>query len=389
MIRRISSMTVLLALGYCLTCRLASGSPILSVGDVVIAIDTDAPSGSSSSPGSGNENVTKAIDGSLATKYLNFGQAGAGFIVTPGGSANVQSFRIATGGDAVERDPSSYELWGTNSAIASANHSLGIAEPWTFIAEGNLSLPAARNTFGSVVGVTNAGSYTSYKMIFPTVKNSPCCANSMQIDEVEFFLSTDGSGSNILNSNAPDFDPILAIDFDPNSRFPAAEGPSNLVDQLPGTKYLNFGKLNSGFIVTPASGPSIIQTFQMTTANDSPSRDPASWQLYGTNDPIVSRKNSQGTGESWTLISSGSVDLPLDRLTAGPFVQIANGTPYASYKMVFPTIRDAFAGDADSMQLGDIQFYTESIPEPGSAVLWAVACLFGLAPARGWGHCRE
>jgi hypothetical protein len=154
------------------------------------------------------------------------------------------------------------------------------------------------------------------------------------------------------------------------------------VDQLPGSKYLNFGKQNSGFIVTPASGPSIVQTFQLTTANDSPSRDPASWQLYGTNDPILSRKNSQGTGESWTLIGSGAVDLPLDRQVAGPFVQVANGTPYASYKMLFTTIRDAAAGDADSMQVADVQFFTESIPEPSTVMLWAVACVVGSAQVR-------
>ena len=146
---------------------------------------------------------------------------------------------------------------------------------------------------------------------------------------------------------------------------------------------MNFGKQNSGFIVTPASGPSIVQTFQLTTANDSPLRDPATWQLNSTNDAILSRKNSQGTGENWTLIGSAAVDLPLDRQVSGTYVQVANVTPNVSYKMLFTTIRDVAAGDTDSMQVADAQFYTESIPEPSSVMLWAVSCVVGAALVRG------
>jgi hypothetical protein len=224
-------------------------------------------------------------------------------------------------------------------------------------------------------------------MIYPTVRNA-AAANSMQVNEAEFFTTSDGpvSGVDILDPA----DPIIAIDFQaPDSRTPGAEGVEKLIDGMttdPGaTKYLNFGKLNSGFIVTPASGPSIVKTFQMTTANDAESRDPASWILYGTNAPIVSGAHSQGTGEAWTLIASGTVNLPSgagSRNTAGPFVEVSNNTAYASYKMLFPTIRNAAAGDADSMQLNEIQFYDVTIPEPSSLVLGAIAFALGSAIAR-------
>lgn len=380
MICRLCVVAALL-LGLSLASSPAIALTILAPGDPIIAIDSDPGWSNSSVPGSGNESADKAIDGTLS-KYLNFGKEGAGFIVTPGGSTNVLSFRLTTANDSEPRDPASYELYGTLDAITSPEHSIGLNENWTLISSGGLSLPAGRNAVGPLVSFANPNSYTSYRMIYPTVKNAGS-ANSMQMAEVEYFQTSDGSGLDILDLG----DPIIAIDFNsPDSRTPGAEGVEKLIDHLtmdPGsTKYLNFGKLNSGFIVTPASGPSVLKTFQMTTANDAESRDPASWVLYGTNAAITSGPHSQGTGEAWTLIASGAVDLPLLRNTSGPYVPVSNNTAYTSYKMLFPSIRNAAAGDADSLQLNEIQFYDVTIPEPSSLAFTAIAVTLAAAFAR-------
>ena len=99
-------------------------------------------------------------------------------------------------------------------------------------------------------------------------------------------------------------DYIIAIDSDgivSNSSYPEAESPD--------TKYLNFGGPGSGFIVTP-SAPAQVRSFQMTTVNDVPGLDPASWQLFSTNSPISSVDNSTGEAEPWSLIDSGLITLP-------------------------------------------------------------------------------
>jgi hypothetical protein len=154
---------------------------LLTPDDPIIPIDAD---GTSNSPG--NEQVVNAIDGSLA-KYLNFGEVNSGFIVTPSTvGVAVKSFQITTANDAVERDPSAWQLFGTNDPIASVAHSTGTAESWTLIGSGALSLPSARNTAGAIVDVTNNTAYASYKMIFTGVKNA-AGANSMQIAEIQFF----------------------------------------------------------------------------------------------------------------------------------------------------------------------------------------------------------
>jgi hypothetical protein len=336
------------------------GLALLSSSDMVRAVDRDGLVSWSSYPAA--ESPDKVLDENSGTKYLNFAKENTGFIVTLSSAAAVQSFVLTTANDAVERDPASWTLWGTNDAITSTDNSTGLAENWILIGSGSVALPDARQTVGPVVTVSNSTAYSSYRMMYPTLKNAGA-TNSMQVADVAYYASTDGSGDNLFTTS----DPILAIHAAQDSRYPGAESPANLVDGST-NKYLNFGKVNSGFIVTPAMGPTTVDSFQITTANDSPERDPSAWELYGTLDAILSGDNTEGTAETWTLIASGTVALPDDRNTLGPLVEFSNSTEYASYKILFTDVKDA--GAANSMQIAEIQLY--GIPEP------ATMCLLGL-----------
>lgn len=140
-----------------------------------------------------------------------------------------------------------------------------------------------------------------------------------------------------------------------NSSYPSGESPALALDGNSSTKYLNFGEENSGLIITPVSGASILRSMRLTTANDAADRDPGSYEIYGTNSPISSIDNSTGLAENWTLISSGTLSLPSARLTDGPLVSFANSTSYTSYKILFPTVKNPAA--ANSMQIADIRLY--------------------------------
>src|SRR3954471_8555137 len=69
-------------------------------------------------------------------------------------------------------------------------------------------------------------------------------------------------------------DAIVAIDGTAESRSQENapnEGVAKTIDQPAPptfTKYLSFGMAGTGFIVVPAGGASIVQSFQLTTAND-------------------------------------------------------------------------------------------------------------------------
>jgi hypothetical protein len=335
-----------------------TGTPVLAPSDPIIAVQL--PLSASSSPG--NETPPLAIDGNTATKYLNFGERNTGFIVTPStGPQIVRSLKITTANDAVERDPTSWVLYGTNDAILSQPDSEGDLENWTLIAKGLTGLTEDRFTEGPVVPFNNSTAYSSYRLIFPSVRNV-ATANSMQISEVQFFPDVDGAGTPILT---PD-DPTIGVQVVPSqSASPAAEESPLAIDGDPSQKYLNFGKENAGFIVTPSIGPSVVTGFTMTTANDGPERDPVNWELYGTNDTIVSGNHGFGNLETWSLISSGTLDLPLDRLTEGPAVTFANSTLWSSYRFVVRTVRDPAA--ANSLQFGEIQFDGTTTAPPTSA----------------------
>src|SRR6266850_1064356 len=77
-----------------------AATPILAPGNPVRAFDSDLPAPVPSSYPIPNETPPKAIDGLLATKYLNFGAEGSGFIVIPSAVSMLQSFQLSTANDA-------------------------------------------------------------------------------------------------------------------------------------------------------------------------------------------------------------------------------------------------------------------------------------------------
>jgi hypothetical protein len=359
--------------------------PILQFNEPLIAIDI-IPNSRSRYPGA--ENPPKAIDGIIppmgtnqGNKYLNFGIRETGLLVTPvAGATTVTGIQLATANDGIGfREPSSYALFGTNDAIdhgpvASGGSDNGdsLQYNWTLISQGPLTPPATTNTLYPVVNFANATPWTSYRVLFPTTQGATGCC--MQVAEVRLL---DAGATNVLSPT----DGVSAFQLPQAlSQSPSMEGVQNLVDLDPMTKYLNFGKQGTGFIVTPSVGPKIVKAFEVTTANDAPSRDPASWQLYGTNDPITSGQHSTTNAENWTLVDQGTLSLPTDRLTLGPQVAVNNSTLYSSYRLVFPTQRDPFAGDADSMQFSEVQLY--GVPEPATLSLVAAGLIGALGLRR-------
>jgi hypothetical protein len=338
---------------------LAAGDHIFAPGDAIRAIDPDAGPTPSSPTG---QEAAKMIDGLTGSKYLNFGREGSGIIVTPGASV-AQSFVLTTGNDAAERDPLAYQLFGTNDPITSGAFSAGTAENWTPISSGATGLltDPGRTAFGQFVNFpSNVASYSSYKLQFGQLRTS-ANGNSMQVTELQMFSGTGGTGSPIL---AP-ANPVVPTDFlSGDSRYPFNEPASQLIDgdKSAASKYLNFGRLNAGFIVTPSAGPTIARSFVLTTANDSTNRDPASYEIWGRNGAITTPDNGLGTEDTWTLITNGTLPVVLGRNTDMPLVTFANSTPYDSYKIDFPTNQ----GSTTSIQVAEFDLLT-SVPEPAAS----------------------
>jgi hypothetical protein len=131
-----------------------------------------------------NETAINAFDGNIYTKYLNFDKQNAGVTVKLSQGRVVQKFTITTANDAVERDPSSYKLYGSNDGVN-----------WVLISEGPLSLSNSRFTVSDEISTNNTTPYVYYFIKFPSIKNNS--GNSVQIAEVTYYYDE----NNLTSSN--------------------------------------------------------------------------------------------------------------------------------------------------------------------------------------------
>jgi hypothetical protein len=135
-----------------------------------------------------NEGPANAFDNNPYTKYLNFDKQNAGVTIQLNAGRVVTSFKLTTANDAVERDPTSYKLYGSNDGST-----------WTLIQQGQLSLSDNRFSVSNDIAVTNSTAYVYYFMIFPSIKNN--AGNSVQIAEITYFYDANNTTTSTATSN--------------------------------------------------------------------------------------------------------------------------------------------------------------------------------------------
>ena len=125
-----------------------------------------------------NEGAANAFDNNPNTKYLNFDKQNAGVTVKLSQGRVVKKFTITTANDAVERDPASYKLYGSNDGVN-----------WVLLSEGPLSLSNNRFTVSDEIAVANTNAYIYYFIKFPSIKDNS--GNSVQVSEVTYYYDLD------------------------------------------------------------------------------------------------------------------------------------------------------------------------------------------------------
>ena len=143
--------------------------------------------------------------------------------------------------------------------------------------------------------------------------------------------------------------------------WPGGEHPALAIDDNVGTKYLHFkGEVEpTGFRVAPAMGPSVVTGLTFTTANDSPDRDPITYELSGSNESLDGPYELIASGE----ISDFNQAAALPRFTQnGTAIMFENSVGYAYYQVMFPTVRDA--ASANSMQIAEVELLGAPVAAP-------------------------
>lgn len=136
-----------------------------------------------------------------------------------------------------------------------------------------------------------------------------------------------------------------------SSNSPANEQPAKAFDGNAGSKYLHFDKKNSGITLTLNQGR-VVTKFTLTTANDSPGRDPTYFRLYGSND-----------GSNWTLIKEDILTLSNNRYTVSSEILLNNSNAYVHYHITFPQNKFGDctnSNDCNMIQIAEITFYYDN-----------------------------
>ena len=289
------------------------------------------------------ESPDKAVDGDVNTKFLIFQSNGAGLVLTPS-NATVAYNRLAltTAGDAPERDPASYVILGSTTALPTsgtiATNTLAL------IQQGTLALHTDRGVGPHVVQFANSTAYASYLVVFPTVR-STAGNNLTQIAEVQ--LSQGVSVPNQVMMGKARGGRLVVSSFNLGlavTDWPAGESPDHALDGGASSKFLFNQNNGAGFIVAPEAGSTVINSLSFWTANDAAERDPLTYKVYGSSGPATGfAPGSHGVGSSpWTLIQDTTpVTLPPERNTGPTTVTFPNTTAYASYLVVFPAVKNS------------------------------------------------
>jgi cytochrome c551/c552 len=134
---------------------------------------------------------------------------------------------------------------------------------------------------------------------------------------------------------------------DNENRWPSSETPAHAIDGNPRTKYLNHGKQHSGLKFTPPRAL-LVSGIALTSANDSPDRDPGSLLLEGSAD-----------GLKFVQIAARDVPAFKDRYERQQLKLPSADAAYRIYRLTFPTM---WSAAPDAMQVAEVELFTATPP---------------------------
>ena len=145
-------------------------------------------------------------------------------------------------------------------------------------------------------------------------------------------------------------------------QYPGSEGPQNVFDGSPSTKFLSFGDqtvssgqgLNTGFYFTNAQGPKVLVAFRFATGGGGQNRVPLTVTIEGSHSGNLTR------GSSWTLICNnvltGLLGVSSSSSTYGTNRTVSNVISYVSYRVLVTNKMDN-SSSSNSVEMGEMELY--------------------------------
>lgn len=262
-----------------------------------------------------NEGPNNAFDNNPNTKYLNFDKQNAGVTIQLNSGRVVTKFTITTANDAVERDPTSYKLYGSNDGSS-----------WVLISEGALSLSDSRFSVSGDIAVANTNAYAYYFIKFPSIKNN--IGNSVQVSEITYYYDANSTTTSTASSNTI-VDPVTAESTPALCCGGSASSfSSDVTNTAKVQAFINRTTADSQVFIEQIGNSNIIEVVQRGTRNNY-----TKYQSNGSfNNTVITQTSTNTTATNYTelTLNGNNNDVIITQQstggTKGAFVNISNNS---------------------------------------------------------------
>jgi hypothetical protein len=286
-----------------------------------------------------NEMPIKAFDNDTATKWLCFLQnrqlPTIEYRFLAGSTYAVNAYSVTSANDAAERDPGSWRLEGSNDGTT-----------WTTVDEQSGQVFPFRFQTKTYT-FSNCTAYARYRFVITELAGGDASTAAIfQVGEFQLFgpqgqvspLPPNRTKGGVVTATACVTNntretPPFAFDSDFSTKWFCGNNPVPIIEIA-----LTGPQPDGG--VGPASRT--ITAYSISSANDSPDRDPKSWTLQGT--------NSVGGGATWTVVDTQNNQAFANRFQTNTYT-VATPAAFTRYRLAVTN-----NGSNDS-QIGEIMLF--------------------------------
>jgi hypothetical protein len=243
------------------------------------------------------QGIAQLFDGQTSTKWLAFSATTWVQIVFASPTV-LQAYSLTSANDSPERDPASWTLSGSNDGYN-----------WTVIEKRTAQSWTSRLLTRDFVVPSSSITYTQFRFDFQATSGSVT-----QLAELELY----GSGG----SSQPTLLDFIPSSYSASGQYAPTQGIAQLFDGQTSTKWLAFSATT--WVQIDLATPRSLQVYSLTSADDVPARDPASWTLSGSND-----------GANWTVIEKRTSQSWSTRLLARDFALATPSVAYSHFRFDF------------------------------------------------------
>jgi len=344
------------------------------------------------------EGIAQLVDGNTATKWLDF-SATTWVKVVFASPTVLQDYSLTSANDVPTRDPASWTLSGSNDgttwtviesrtsqswASRFLTRDFVLAKPSTAFTQFRFDLVAAS---GSITQLAELEMYGLVQPYAPTIITQPASLALKTGQSASFSVTATGSGtlayqwrkngtvisgatsasytiSGATSADAASYSVVVsnsagsvtsssatlmvnattslvqltAQTISARGQNSPVEGIAQLVDGNTATKWLDFA--GTTWVKVVFGSPTVLQAYSLTSANDFPERDPASWTLSGSND-----------GTTWTVIESRTGQSWASRFLTRDFALTTPSAAFTQFRF------DLVATSGSITQLAELEIY--------------------------------